>query len=173
MSQREKKTVTTLKKGWKKKQRQIKMSKILLPSLIRFSGIPSKVSLFMWNAFLDKILTIDNLKSKGWNLADRCVMCLQEEESMDHLFVHCAMGHMVWRFFLSHLNVLWSFPFHFRELISGWWIQDLDGLPSIIWFYLSGTICWSLWKEMNFRIFEGKSRNFEELTVQTHNTLLE
>lgn len=47
-------------------------------------GIPSKVS-FMWNAFLDKIFTINHLQSRVWNLANRCVMCLREE-SMDHLF---------------------------------------------------------------------------------------
>lgn len=29
--------------------------------------IPSKISLFMWNTFLDKILTLNHLQSRGWN----------------------------------------------------------------------------------------------------------
>lgn len=98
-------------------------------------GIPSKVS-FMWNVFLNKFLTIDHLQSRGWNLTNRCVMCLREE-SVDHLFIHCAVGHKVWCLFLFHFNVLWSFPFYFCELILDWWIRDLDDLPSIIWSYLS------------------------------------
>lgn len=47
---------------------------------IWFSGIPSKVSFFMWTAFCDKILTIDHLQSMGWYMANRCVMCLREME---------------------------------------------------------------------------------------------
>lgn len=84
---------------------------------------------------------------------------------MDHLFIHYALGHAVWCFFLSHLNFSWAFPFHFREFIRGWWTCDLDKLPSIIWAYLLGVICWGLWKERNSMIFEGKSRGDEELVV--------
>lgn len=60
---------------------------------IRILGIPSKVSFFMWNAFLDKILTMDHLQ-RGWTLANICVICLKKE-SVDHLFAHCAMAHSV------------------------------------------------------------------------------
>ena len=36
------------------------------------------------------ILTIDQLKRKGWILENRCNLCRVEEESMDHLLLHCA-----------------------------------------------------------------------------------
>lgn len=32
-------------------------------------GIPFKVNLFLWTSILDKILTLNHLKSRGWNLA--------------------------------------------------------------------------------------------------------
>lgn len=73
-------------------------------------SIPSKVSFFMWNVYFDKILTLDHLQSRGWNLANRCIICLKEEESVDHLFVHCDMVMLVWSFFLSYLKIHWSFP---------------------------------------------------------------
>lgn len=58
-------------------------------------SIPSKVPFFTWNAYLDRILTLDNLQNRGWNLANRCILCLQEEELIDHLLVHCDMTTMV------------------------------------------------------------------------------
>lgn len=72
-----------------------------------------------------------------------------------------------------HLNISWAFPFLFRELISGWWIRDLDGLLSTIWAYLLRVIYWCLWNERNSRIFDGDSRSYEQLLVHIHNTLLE
>lgn len=54
--------------------------------------IPSKISFFMWNTFLDKILTLNHLQRRGWNLANRCILCMNEEESVNHLFIHCSMA---------------------------------------------------------------------------------
>lgn len=33
--------------------------------IIWFQGIPSKVAFFLWTSFLDKILTLDHLQSRG------------------------------------------------------------------------------------------------------------
>lgn len=96
-------------------------------------GIPSKVSFFIRNTYLDKILTLNHLQSRDWNLANRCVLCLQEEESVDHLFVHYSMVNMVWSFFLSHLHVFWSFSF----LLLVLWADLVD-----LW--LGGDSCYHL-----------------------------
>lgn len=92
---------------------------------------------------------------------------------MDHIFIHCVLGHMVWCFFLSYLIISWAFPSHFYELTRGWWIRDLDELLSIIWTYFPGAICWGLWKEGNSTIFDGKSQRFEELLIQIHKYFME
>lgn len=107
-------------------------------------GIPTKISFFIWMAVLDKIITLDHLQRRWWNLANRCVLCLREEESVDHLFVHCALPHRVWGSFLSPLNISWSFPSHFYDLIAKWWIRGLARLHATIWSFLLGAICWGL-----------------------------
>lgn len=92
-------------------------------------------------------------------LVNRCVLCLRDEESVDHIFIHCVYANMVWDFFLIHLRISWSWPSHLDELmILDWWICDLEVLPSIMWSFLSVAICWGPWKERNRRIFDDKSR---------------
>lgn len=81
-------------------------------------SIPPKVSFFMWNAYLDKILTLNHLQSRRWSSANFCVMCRNEVEAVNHLFVHCPVANRVWGFFLSHLRILWVFPDHFQDLIQ-------------------------------------------------------
>ncbi|CAL1405316.1 unnamed protein product [Linum trigynum] len=44
------------------------------------SVIPTKVCGFMWLVWHKKILTLDNLKKRGIQLANRCVLCYTKEE---------------------------------------------------------------------------------------------
>lgn len=135
--------------------------------------IPSKVSFFIWNSYLDKMLTLNYLQSKGWNLANIRVLCIFEEESISHLFNHCSMAKLVWGFFLSHLKISWIFLKLFNELISCWWIGGLESFPLSIWRALPGVICWELWKERNNRIFEDKYWGQSDWLVFIYNTLFE
>lgn len=83
-------------------------------------SIPFKICFFFWNYSLDKILTPNHLKSKGWNLPDMCVLCMKEEESVDYLFLHCCMVRKVWGFFLAQLKIFLTFSNQFCDLILGW-----------------------------------------------------
>ncbi|RVW89280.1 hypothetical protein CK203_032620 [Vitis vinifera] len=58
-------------------------------SIIWSPCVPSKVGFFAWEALWGKVLTLDQLKRKGWTLANRCFLCLVEEESIDHILIHC------------------------------------------------------------------------------------
>ncbi|KAL6331459.1 hypothetical protein AAG906_011399 [Vitis piasezkii] len=48
--------------------------------LIWNPSVPSKVSFFAWEASWGKVLTMDQLKKRGWAVANRCFMCCEEEE---------------------------------------------------------------------------------------------
>ncbi|KAJ9557521.1 hypothetical protein OSB04_012135 [Centaurea solstitialis] len=58
--------------------------------------IPSKVNILLWQVFLNRLATIDNLARRGveTNLVD-CQMCLSAAESSDHLFVYCSTTKVV------------------------------------------------------------------------------
>ena len=49
-----------------------------------------EVGLFTWEATWKRILTLDQIKRKGWILANRCNLCEVKEESTDHILPHCT-----------------------------------------------------------------------------------
>lgn len=99
-------------------------------------GIPSKVSFFIYNFFLDKILTLNNLRNRGQSLANRCILCLvEEEESIDHILIHCSLVREVWGFFLSLFKAFGVFLLRFFDFIYGWLIRGLVGILDSIWHF--------------------------------------
>ncbi|RVX09327.1 putative ribonuclease H protein [Vitis vinifera] len=87
---------------WKGTKNEIFTVKSLYKSLahscaVSFPGnifwsphVPSKVSFFAWEASWEKVLTQDQLKRRGWILANRCCLCCIEEETINHILVHCS-----------------------------------------------------------------------------------
>ena len=51
--------------------------------------VPPKVALFAWEASWGKVLTLEQLQTRGFSLANRCFLCLSEAKSVDHLLLHC------------------------------------------------------------------------------------
>ncbi|RVW65556.1 Argininosuccinate lyase, chloroplastic [Vitis vinifera] len=52
--------------------------------------VPTKVSFFAWEASWEKVLTQDRLKRRDWILVNRCSLCCAEEETINHILVHCS-----------------------------------------------------------------------------------
>ena len=72
--------------------------------------VPLKIGVFSWEAAWGKVLTFDQLKSRGMNFANRCFMCKEEEETINHLLTHCKSAKMLWDLFLSIVGISWVFP---------------------------------------------------------------
>ena len=58
--------------------------------------VPSKVAFFVWIATLGTILTIDNLRKKKVLILDWCYIYKSNEESIDHLILHCPIVYESW-----------------------------------------------------------------------------
>lgn len=50
---------------------------------------PTRVQVFIWFMLQDKILTIQNLKRRGWEMPNRCSLCCKQEETVKHMFMLC------------------------------------------------------------------------------------
>ena len=58
---------------------------------IWWAKVPPCVAFFTWTASLSKVLTKDNLRRRNIILVSWCCMCKVDGESVDHLFLHCAL----------------------------------------------------------------------------------
>ena len=50
---------------------------------------------FAWEVSWSRILTIDQLKRRGWNILNGCYLCKEEEETTDHLLMFCGKVRML------------------------------------------------------------------------------
>ena len=67
-----------------------------LPSSVNSEPyILTKVGFFAWEASWGKVLTLDQLKHRGRVLVNRCFLCQEEEEIVEHLLVHCPRARML------------------------------------------------------------------------------
>lgn len=56
--------------------------------------IPMKVGFFTRKACWGKVLALNLLQRRAWKLANRCVLCKEELESIDHI-LHCGKARIL------------------------------------------------------------------------------
>ena len=87
----------------------------LLPIIFPWKGIwkvktPQRDSFFVWTATWDKILTGDNLRGRGLDFVDWCIMCHCNGETVDHLLLHSEKAYQLWRLVFRSFGILWVLP---------------------------------------------------------------
>ena len=68
---------------------------------------PRRVSFFVWIAAWDRILTGDNLRLRGFDFVDWCIMCRCCGETVDHLLLHCGKTYRLWCFVYRIFGISW------------------------------------------------------------------
>jgi hypothetical protein len=48
-----------------------------------------KIDMFTWTLAHKSILTVENLRKRGWEGPYRCPLCCHSEETIDHLLINC------------------------------------------------------------------------------------
>ena len=97
--------------------------------------VPKRVAFLMWTAAHGQILTLDNLMLRGRLLANRCCLCCNNAESVDHLLLFCPMAHSLWMYMIRLFGIEWVMPGSVVNLL----FVGIIGLGSIarifgIWF---------------------------------------
>jgi hypothetical protein len=59
-------------------------------------NVALKIKLFFWLILENKVLTWENLVSKGWEGPSFCILCARGPETVNHLFIHCLFTRQVW-----------------------------------------------------------------------------
>jgi hypothetical protein len=103
---------------------------------------------FAWSVALDKIFTIDNLRKRHVIVVDRCCMCKRNEESVDHLLLHCDVAYSIWIAFFSRFGLFWVMPRHVVNLYACWWTTE-SMQSADVWKMVPTSLLWYLCRERN------------------------
>ena len=115
---------------------------------------------FAWEASWGKVLTLDQLKKRGWTLANRCFLCCAEEEFIDHILIHCTKARILWELLFALFGVMWVLPYLVRDTLLGWHGINMGKKRSKVWMTAPLCLFWVVWKERNIIAFEN-----EELSI--------
>ena len=107
--------------------------------------------------------TMDNLTRRGKILVNACPMCLEEEETVDHLTLNCRVANMIWNSVLGWFSYSWAFPRPIQDLIKSWKSPISHPRGKEMWNVAFLAVIWTLWKERSARCFEGVEKRCEFL----------
>jgi hypothetical protein len=118
---------------------------------------PLKCRFFLWLAAHNKCWTADPLARHGMTRSDKCPLCDQGEETIDHLLISCAFLRQFWFSFLGRVNLQEVSPQPGDASFFDWWARSnaiitgaaRKGLSSVI---ILGA--WVLWKHRNRCVFD-------------------
>ncbi|KAL6322502.1 hypothetical protein AAG906_009802 [Vitis piasezkii] len=72
--------------------------------------VPPKEAFFAW----------EQLQRRGFSLANRCFLCLSEEETVDHLLLHYVKTRVLWNLLFSLFGVSWTLSCTVKATLLGW-----------------------------------------------------
>ncbi|CAN0881468.1 Putative ribonuclease H protein At1g65750, partial [Linum grandiflorum] len=125
--------------------------------------VPSKVQCFCWMTFHKKIGTVDNLQRRGLQMVNRCALCLCDNESVDHLCLHCKFSSSVWAKVSSRLSIYGPISSDCPGFIAAWkWITCRSRFAACMKVILHSFL-WSIWRERNNRIFREESKSSSQV----------
>ena len=126
--------------------------------------IPSKIAVFAWRLFRDRLPTKKNLQRRQVQIMDlSCPFCGCMEEEAAHLFLHCAKIHPIWWETMSWMNIKSVFPSNSRQhLIQHSYVQ-VDGIRVKRWQCWWMAVVWSIWQMQNRVIFSNALFNGNKL----------
>ena len=118
---------------------------------------------FAWEASWGKVLTQDQLKRRDWILANRCSLCCAEEETINHILVHCSKAKVLWDLVFSLFGVNWVLPFTVRDTLLGWYASFKDKKHRKVWRTIPLCLFWTVWKERNMIVFDNEVLSIQRL----------
>ena len=116
--------------------------------------MPPKIGFFAWEASWGKVLILDHLKRRGRALANRCFLCVEDEEAIEHLLFHCKKAKTLWDLFLLIVGTSWVFLRMVLHNLLAWQGALMGKKHKKIWMATPLCMFWTLWCERNRVVFE-------------------
>ena len=126
-------------------------------------SVPTKVAFYAWEATWGRVLTLDRLQKRGWQLPNCCFLCGCEEETVNHILIHCIVVRVLWDIVLGLSGVQWVFPETVKGVLTSWRGPFVGKKRKKIWKSIPLCIFWTVWKERNMLAFRGGELNIQKL----------
>ena len=123
---------------------------------------PQCVSFFVWTAAWDKIITGDNLRLKGYDFVDWCILCRCCGEAVDHFLLYCGNAYRLWCFVYRLFGISWVPSSTVSDLLFSWW-NWLEKRSSHICNLVPLCLMWYIWRERNRQTFENLDRSDDQM----------
>lgn len=81
-----------------------------VPAIITWNGVVRHIcathrfSMCAWRLMHEKLSAHDNLKRRGWHMPSRCLLCMKDEETLDHLFVSYEISAWFWKVIVLNMD---------------------------------------------------------------------
>ena len=82
--------------------------------------VPTKMGFFAWEALWGKVLTPYQLKRRGWNIANRSFLYCAEEETINHILIHCSKVRVLWDLVFALFDAKWVLSLSTRDTLLCW-----------------------------------------------------
>ncbi|KAJ0878040.1 putative reverse transcriptase zinc-binding domain-containing protein [Helianthus annuus] len=133
-----------------------------VPSLCKW--LPRKYNVFIWRLGVNKLATMDALKSRNIDRGDQtCVLCGECDETAEHLFSSCSFSSTVWALISLWCKIPCIWAFSVKDLLESHEFAGISGRKKDI---IQGVIrigCWVIWKSRNEARFNNKPVKMEEV----------
>lgn len=127
--------------------------------LVWSSAAPSNVCIFIWKLVQDRLPTRLNLLKRNviHSAAEACCpLCLQEEESTDHILVGCPVAAGVWASFYRWMGVSTALPGGCRDHLQQHMILTLNDKQNAVFRVTWYAVAWTIWLHRNNVVFSGR-----------------
>lgn len=116
---------------------------------------PPRFKVFGWLISRNRILTLDNLTRRGWQLANRCALCKEDSETVAHMLNECSFTPALYQRVKAVFNTRQP---SVKALISTRYSDKERSIFLIAQFII--------WRERCARIFRESAATVEELMEQ-------
>lgn len=110
----------------------------------------------IWLALVNnRLLTIDNLRKRGFPITNRCVMCYCDAESAVYMVEHCSFATEMYR----RMDITTTMRTHTIDALLRLENNKKARGTSLVAMFV-------IWRERCARIFQDTNKNLEELIEQ-------
>ena len=81
-------------------------------------------------------------------------LCKDDEESADHILIHCGKTRKLWTLLLSSFGLVWAFPASMRNLLLERKVKGLGKKKQAVWRLAPICLFWCIWGEQNRKTFQ-------------------